>query len=111
MTNEDFGVDGVEFTPFEEIDETIYFNYELQIKAAVGVCLDSFKKGSSRSILCFGRPGTGKSIFAKKICALLEKNNIRPVYFYHFLTSFLLPCGSCFSPLNYIPSTMCMGYR
>ncbi len=78
MTNEDFGIDGVEFTPFEEIKEPIYFNYELQIKAAVGVCLDSFKKMSSRSILCFGRPGTGKSIFAKKLCVLLEKNNIRP---------------------------------
>lgn len=75
---EDYGIDGIEFCNFDEINKPTYFNYDLQFDAAIGVCLDSFKNDSFHSVLCFGRPGTGKSIFAKKLCILLEKYDVKP---------------------------------
>lgn len=60
-------IDGIEFIPFEEIKQTPFFNYELQRDAGIGIAKQSFADKKNNYVMCFGYPGTGKSIFTKQL--------------------------------------------
>ena len=66
-------VDGIEYIPFKKIKAENFYNYELQRDAGIGICKNAFENNRTRYVMCFGYPGTGKSIFAKRLVADLRE--------------------------------------
>ncbi|GFN39820.1 MAG: hypothetical protein YK1309IOTA_840001 [Marine Group I thaumarchaeote] len=66
-------VDGIEYIHFKKIKAENFYNYELQRDAGIGICKNAFENNRTRYVMCFGYPGTGKSIFAKRLVADLRE--------------------------------------